>query len=355
MEPRAYVFEKAALLPWLEGIREKTKLVGPVEEEGFPCFREILSLEDLLPDYGLTMLGPQQVVYTMSDRVCTIRSTEEGFLSEPFQEAPSQVLFGVRSCDLHGLLVLDKVFLRNRIQDPNYRLRRENTLVIGLHCRHVHPQCFCASMGTGPLFEPKETYDILLTDLGELYLAETLGARSLELMAPLKAREAERAHFEQKARIGKSLLSRFTKALDTSHVVESLLRNQDHPVFKTTADTRCLNCTNCTMVCPTCFCYGTRDQVRFDLTRCERRRYKDSCQELHFAGVHGGNFRSTRMARLRQFVTHKLATWWEQFGCFGCVGCGRCMTWCPTKIDLTEMAKVIMASEEAVQADARGR
>jgi sulfhydrogenase subunit beta (sulfur reductase) len=117
-------------------------------------------------------------------------------------------------------------------------------------------------------------------------------------------------------------------------------------VWKRTAEERCLGCTNCTMVCPTCFCYNLKDYMSFDLASCERYRYWDSCQELHFAEVAGGgNFRFSRMARLRQFVTHKLATWVEQFGCFGCIGCGRCMTWCPTKIDLTEMAKEIMNSK----------
>ena len=35
-------------------------------------------------------------------------------------------------------------------------------------------------------------------------------------------------------------------------------------------------------------------------------------------------------------MTHKLATWGDQFDTFGCVGCGRCITWCPVAIDITE-------------------
>ena len=40
----------------------------------------------------------------------------------------------------------------------------------------------------------------------------------------------------------------------------------------------------------------------------------------------------------RQWLTHKLATWHQQYGHSGCVGCGRCLVWCPAGIDLTEEA-----------------
>lgn len=346
MQYKAYVFEKDRLLPWLDDLSKNFQLVGPVDEEGFPAFREVASAGELTLNYGLTMMGPQTHIFRPTEKICTIHQNDDGFRVEAPENAPPQVLMGVHSCDLHALLVLDKVFLHQEIKDRNYRLRRENTVVMGYHCTRVCPQCFCASMGTGPLFEPREGFDFLLTDLDDVYLTEALGNRALQLIAPLRPKEAEEHHFHGKKELGRNLLNQFTKKIDTGHLVESILRNQEHPVFKRTAEERCLGCTNCTMVCPTCFCHNPKDQMDFDLVRCERARYKDSCQELHFAEVHGGNFRQTRKARLRQFVTHKLATWWEQFGCFGCIGCGRCMTWCPTKIDLTEMAKEIMAWEQ---------
>lgn len=345
MEHGAYIIEKDRLLPWLEELGREYRLVGPVDEEGFPAFREVASTDDLTLDYGLTMMGPQAHIYRPVERICTIRGNDGGFQVDKPEITPAQILMGVHSCDLHAILVLDRVFLRQKVKDRNYRLWRENTVLMGYHCTRVCTSCFCASMGTGPLFEPKEGYDFLFTDLGDVYLTETLGHRARRLMAPLRAAEAGTAHLQKKEELGRALLNQFTKKIDTTGMVESILKNQDHPVWKRTADERCLGCTNCTMVCPTCFCYNVKDHMTFDLEQCERVRYKDSCQEFHFAEVHGGNFRQTRKARLRQFVTHKLATWWEQFGCFGCIGCGRCMTWCPTKIDLTEMAEEIMASE----------
>ena len=43
-------------------------------------------------------------------------------------------------------------------------------------------------------------------------------------------------------------------------------------------------------------------------------------------------------------MTHKLATWLDQFGTSGCVGCGRCITWCPVGIDITEEVRAIRES-----------
>ncbi|MEW6382282.1 MAG: 4Fe-4S dicluster domain-containing protein [bacterium] len=345
MQYQAFVIEKISFFSWLEELGQEFQLIGPREREGGPAFSRIESIKDLNLDYGLTMMGPQVHLYHPEEQICTIEERGAGFEVSVRQEVPRQVLIGVHSCDLHAILVLDRAFLKAGMEDRNYRLWRENTVVIGLHCPHVCPQCFCASMGTGPFFEPKQGYDFLLTDLGDSYLTETLGNRALKLIAHLNPHLATQDHFDRKSQLGLELLNQFQKSIDTTHLVEILLRNQNHPVWSQTADQRCLNCTNCTKVCPTCFCYNVKDTISFDLTRCERSRYKDSCQELHFAEVHGANFRSTRTARLRQFVTHKLATWVEQFGCFGCIGCGRCMTWCPTKIDLTDMAREIMASE----------
>ena len=342
---RSLLLGKERLLPWLEEIRQGRTVIGPREDQGFTDFGEISSIQHLRLDYGATMMGPQTCLYLLSEKMCTIDRTDGGFEIRKPEKVEDQLLLGVHSCDLHAILVLDKAFLRGRVVDRNYRMRREATVVVGMHCNSVCPQCFCASMGTGPHFQPKEGYDFLLTDIGDVYLTEVLGERAHDLIAPLRLPEAGEKEFEKKEEIRKDLLGRFTKRLDTSRVAEIILRNQDHPVWRRTADERCLSCTNCTKVCPTCFCYNTKDEGDFTLNHWDRIRYKDSCQELHFAEVHGSNFRAARPARLRQFVTHKLATWWEQFGCFGCIGCGRCMTWCPTNIDLTHMAKEIMATE----------
>ena len=89
------------------------------------------------------------------------------------------------------------------------------------------------------------------------------------------------------------------------------------------------------MVCPTCFCHSVDEVSDLDVTHVERRRQWDSCFHFDFSYMNGGAVRNQIRSRYRQWLTHKLATWYDQFGTSGCVGCGRCITWCPPGIDLT--------------------
>ena len=205
-------------------------------------------------------------------------------------------------------------------------------------------------MGTGPFLSLETGVDLALTDLGKNYLLEWGCERAGELISSLpRLRQASPSDLRKKREKEEELKSRFTKKLSLEDLPRILSRNLEHPLYQQVAEEKCLGCTNCTMVCPTCFCYQLEDKTNLALNQVERSRHWDSCQELHFAQVHGGNFRSTRRARLRQFITHKLSTWVEQYGCVGCVGCGRCMTWCPTGIDLTEIAGEIVKDERQYQ------
>jgi ferredoxin len=134
--------------------------------------------------------------------------------------------------------------------------------------------------------------------------------------------------------------------MDTGDLPDLLYGNLDSPQWDLIAQ-RCLSCTNCTMVCPTCFCVDVQDLSDLSGQNTERQRIWDSCFNTDFSHVHGGNTRPNIRSRYRQWLTHKLASWVDQFGELGCVGCGRCITWCPVGIDLTEE---ITAIREGVQA-----
>ena len=133
------------------------------------------------------------------------------------------------------------------------------------------------------------------------------------------------------------------RSLDTDGLKELLQGNPNHPRWDDVA-ARCLTCANCTMVCPTCFCTTVEDHT--DLTGADRRagRKWDSCFTLDFSYIHGGSVRNRSKSRYRQWMTHKLASWIDQFGTSGCVGCGRCITWCPVGIDITAEVAAIRAT-----------
>jgi len=257
-------------------------------------------------------------------------------------EAPDEssdgkyAFLGVRSCELHAIAIQDKIFMQGEYADSHYRARREKSLLIAVNCLTPSGTCFCASMETGP--RALGGFDLALTEVYEegrhVFLVETGSARGEEILGKTVHREADEADSALVDRLMGEAARKMYRAMDTTNLQELLNKNFDHPHWDNVAR-RCLSCANCTLVCPTCFCSTVEDVTDLTGGRAERWRRWDSCFTSDFTKVAGGNVRMSARSRYRQWLTHKLANWIDQFGTRGCVGCGRCITWCPVGIDLT--------------------
>jgi formate hydrogenlyase subunit 6/NADH:ubiquinone oxidoreductase subunit I len=264
----------------------------------------------------------------------------------PEKREPQKWAFlGVRACDLRAIAIQDKVFLQGAYVDSGYRMRRENIFVVAVNCGQAGNNCFCASMGTGP--QAESGFDLALTEVlngGQHFIfvqvGTELGAQVLAIVPNTPADETQKNEAEKTVAHAREQ----ARTLDIANLKEILYRNYDNPLWEQVAE-RCMTCANCTMVCPTCFCTTIEDVTDLTGTRSERWRKWDSCFTLDFSYIHGGSIRTSAMSRYRQWMTHKLATWNDQFGTPGCVGCGRCITWCPVAIDITEQARAIREGE----------
>jgi sulfhydrogenase subunit beta (sulfur reductase) len=271
------------------------------------------------------------------------RRADGGFVAEPETAAPPRyALVGVRPCELAAILVQDRVFLGGSFVDPAYRSRRESAFVLAVDCGSPAGTCFCASMGTGPKAGPG--FDLALTELidgnrHELVM-EVGTERGAEVASAVPHRPAEPADLEAARAVVARAEGSMGRELDTEGLKDLLYRRYEDPRWDEVAK-RCLACSNCTMVCPTCFCATVEDETDLLGAATERRRIWDSCFSQEFSYVHGGSVRTSGGARYRQWITHKLATWHDQFGVSGCVGCGRCITWCPVGIDITAEARAV--------------
>ncbi|GHO48723.1 4Fe-4S dicluster domain-containing protein [Ktedonospora formicarum] len=275
--------------------------------------------------------------------------TDFQILPEP-QEIPRRAFVGVRSCDLHAILIQDRVFLGDTYTDPLYQERRNTSCIIAIQCGQAGGTCFCASMQTGP--RVTSDFDLALTELltpqRHYFVVEigtTLGAELLQAIPHAKANEHD---IQQSYAMSERASQQMGKQMETADIKDLLYRNLEHPRWEQVAS-RCLTCGNCTMVCPTCFCTTVEDTTDLTGTQAEHWQKWDSCFTQDFSYLHGGSVRSSPTSRYRQWMTHKLATWIDQFGTSGCVGCGRCITWCPVGIDITEEVRAIRESEQSVK------
>lgn len=280
-----------------------------------------------------------------------------GFRVEaPAQEAPRYAFIGVRACELHAIAIQDRVLLGDRFPEPAYRARREGAFIVALNCSVAGGTCFCVSMNTGPRAE--SGFDLALTEILDrerhFFVVQAGSERGAKLLARLPRREALAEALAAADAVVARTAAAMGRELRTEGLAELLLRNLEHPRWDEVA-ARCLACANCTMVCPTCFCTSVEDTTDLSGQTAERVRRWDSCFTTDFSHLHGGPVRASARSRYRQWMTHKLATWVEQFGSSGCVGCGRCITWCPVGIDLTEEARAIRQSDGARKGKDHGR
>jgi len=275
------------------------------------------------------------------------RRDARGFVAEPDTAPPARYAFvGVRPCELAAILVQDRVFLGGPFVDPAYRSRRESAFLLAVSCGSPAGTCFCASMGTGPKAGPG--FDLALTEVvgdgRHDFLVEVGTERGAEVAEGAPHRPAEPPDLDAARAVLAAAEGNMGRSLDTEGLKDALYRHYEDPRWDEVAK-RCLACANCTMVCPTCFCATVEDETDLVGSATERRRIWDSCFSQEFSYVHGGSVRTSGSARYRQWITHKLATWHEQFGVSGCVGCGRCITWCPVGIDITAEARAVRQGE----------
>ena len=272
---------------------------------------------------------------------------DEVIFTQPESPAAPMAVIGARPCELAALAVLDRVMRNNEVADPRYVARRDGTFVVVAECGVPADTCFCSSMATGPGAEGG--FDLALAELGDdgsrHFVVRVGSERGAEVLSLLATSSATPEDLEDRSEMLAHAASAMRRHMDTDGLPALLARNLEHPRWDEVAE-RCLACGNCTLVCPTCFCSTIWDSTDLDGTIVRGRSWA-SCFELAHSYLYSGPVRVSRRSLYRQWMTHKLSTWWDQFGTSGCVGCGRCIVWCPVGIDITEEAAAIGASDGA--------
>lgn len=262
---------------------------------------------------------------------------------------PKLAILGVRPCDLAAIKVQDRVLgygdhstFQRCETDTYYHRARKQSLLIAVNCTQPGGTCFCASMGTGP--SATDGYDLSMTEMGGGFILRAGSDAGKELVNELPVRHASPSEIELGQLKIDQACERMGRHMDNDGLKQLLFERIEHPSWDEVAQ-RCMACSNCTMVCPTCFCTTVTDSNDLATGTLSRTRRWESCFTHQFSYTTAGPVRSSVRARYRHWMRHKLGTWWDQFGSSGCVGCGRCITWCPVGIDITEQVQRLKNNE----------
>ena len=342
--------------------RRGYQVIGPALRDGAILYDHLEKLEDLpagwtadadagryrvrrrddaaLFGYAVGPHSLKKFFHPADIQVLAAHSDNGLFRILPHTERPPRCAFlGVRACDLAAVAVQDRVLLGDRYVDAVYQNHRRDAFIAAVNCAVAAATCFCASMGTGPAV--RGGFDLALTEILDAgrhcFVVEAGSELGAGVLAELPHQEVSEADCSRAREVVERTTASLQRRLETDGIKDLLYQSFEHPRWDQVA-TRCLACANCTMVCPTCFCVTVEDSSDVTSQVAERRRKWDSCFTLGFTYIHGGSVRQSVKSRYRQWMTHKLAAWIDQFGTSGCVGCGRCITWCPVGIDITEEA-----------------
>ena len=350
-------------------VAEGYRVIGPAVQDGAIVLRELSSAAELPFGWGVQLepggyklrrrndeaafghsAGPQswkRFLHPPRERLWSAARTPDGFeLSDEADdgEPPSYAFLGVRPCDLRAIAIQDRVLAQ---PGSRYAARRARLLIVAVNCTEPGETCFCASMGTGPGADAG--YDLALTEMvdeaGHRFLVEIGSPRGADVLERVPSEPAGEATVRGARSAVEAAAGRMGRQMEAGDLRELMADSHQAARWDDVA-ARCLTCGNCTMACPTCFCTAIEDTTDLTGDHAERWERWDSCFDLDFSYLHGGGVRKSAKSRYRQWLTHKLGTWHDQFGSSGCVGCGRCIVWCPAGIDLTEEVKALRAERD---------
>ncbi len=324
---------KKNICAFVRSLVRDSLVVAPVDIDGVRSFRPVSSLGGIDSSFGNSRKSSKEIVFPQWE---TMFSYGHGKLHSTDKVDRRIVLLGVRPCDARANLILDNVFLKGQYQDVYYRSKRKSTVVVGLGCENPLSTCFCTSFGGGPF--STLGLDMLLTDIGEAYVADIIQDRGKNVLTP-EFEDASREDIELAENIKTRAEKRMKSEVPLDDLKERLDGMTEDPLWEKLSE-KCIGCAVCTYLCPTCHCFDITEEG----TESEGRRARnwDSCMfPLFTSQASGYNPRPTGTERMRQRIMHKFNYFPENYNEPACVGCGRCIINCPVNVDIRRVLKEI--------------
>lgn len=327
------VLDKDNYRDFLSGLIKNYNVIGPKKiNKVLHDFLPVKNFEDIDTGYTRTTLPPAKKILFPS-KEGLVSYTRDNIEIKPLIESEEQILFGINAWDLNGMNFLDRIFTTDFIDD-NYVAKREKLIVIGMDTKPSENN-FAAEMGAE---YAKSGFDLFMTDIQSKYFIRVATPKGMELLSKFaQVKEAVAADFNAYDKFTENYRSQFKTSVDISNFHENFEMTYSKNELWDRLSKNCFSCGSCNLVCPTCFCFNVKDDMRIDLNTGIKSREWDSCMIPDYGLVAGGhNFRPTKANRLKQRYRCKLKTFVDKFGAYSCVGCGRCVEACLAKINIYE-------------------
>ncbi len=344
---KALKLKKELLHEYLESLEGFGEVWGPVKKGDKFIYQRLTDFSRLDTTALRTILPVKKFLFPPQSSILEF-NTEHQF--EPTVTLPPRrIVFGVHPCEIHGILILDKLF-KERVTDPYYTAYRNQTIIIGCSCV-PDDKCFARSTNTHFV---EEGFDLGFTDLDDYYLVwvgSSVGDDLMRYRLDLFDEKITQKDLSRYIEWRKWRDNQYKLHLDLTGMPDIMELSHGSTVWEEFGE-RCLSCGICSMVCPTCPCFNTVDRLALGSARGSRERMWDSCMLKDFALVAGGhNFRDKRANRVRHWYTHKLKAFITEFGKPACVGCGRCIDNCPVNINVVEVTKKLKGEKALADHD----
>lgn len=319
-----YILKKSDVPKLVRLLKKEFEIIAPVKKNGLLIFDKISSVKELVKDYINTAYPPKNFFLPDGETLYNYRKSKGIKITYP-NNIKKRIIYGIRPCDVNALLKLDKILGG----EFYYRIKRENTKIIAINCNEAGKNCFCTSFGDHEL---KEGFDLLLTDVGkEFYIkiGSKWGQKIVNLPIFKKSDKPFKRIFIE------------CKRFFLSYGLEKKIEKKFNAKIWEKYFKSCLSCSACSIVCPLCYCFDIQHIPETKNKGIVKKTWS-SCLLEEFTKITGNFvFRSGRVERVRQFISHKFLYGKKQYNEFLCVGCGRCIEHCPVNIDFEKFLEEI--------------
>ncbi len=330
------VIDSEELPNLIDAFLAEYEVIAPVKSGRSYAFEPIESFDEIELDYPTTLTSLKK--YFLPPRETLFEYDVEAADVKDFSlNIKPRVLFGAHACDINALNNLNLVFEDTRYPDPYFEAHRASMMVIGINCSPTS-SCFCHLLDSD---EVRSGYDLFLQDLGGKYLISIGSVEAANILEaacnPREATDEDRRAFRE---ITRKRQEAFDPSIPDIQEIPMLMDAFHSDPFWEELGSRCLSCTACSAVCPTCYCFDIVDTLDPDGKTGKRERVWDACTSPQFAEVAGGyNFRASGRDRVRHRMYHKLNGFNSKYGRYLCVGCGRCVRACKADISPIEVLR----------------